>query len=1280
MLRTFVVAALVAAVALPSGTAIAAERDPGPAGLLPSDWKTSSDMAWTTSGDSTGFHLLTADSKSGYTWRTVASLAEPGFDTDRWIGNVCLTGSGKRAVVVYAPRQFTNSSDLFQRGGFAAFVDLGSGAVTKLPFTVSLAYHNPGCGSGETVAFGAQRAGRTRLYLADAVSGSVLRRHELAGQVTSAVPYGKEIIAASGAGLIRVDTVGGAHTLATTYGTPYDVRPESGGAVAYVEAHGEIGVVKEVAGGSVREVAHGPVADVGLAAGTGGKVFLVGKPEVTSLPKAMTRVDAPVSSDVSTTGAVAVSHEEKQGATSRGLVEPLQLRVDVPSTQSSAEVTVTPLAVPYSGPYASVPSDPDATCAVPRNDTATQVYQPSWKQVEWAADLAVQHALTVNRQAGWKNSGLPAWTPQGMFPPPGIVTGTGRIPPPIMLGVIAQESNMWQASGHALEGEYGNPLVGNFYGRAVTADTGGGDPWAIDWSKSDCGYGVAQITDGMRKTDTSRTANQKRAIALDYASNIAAGVKMLEEKYNLTWNSGIRVNSGNPRWIENWFAALWAYNTGLQPRDSSFGNTTGCTPSPTCTDSAGNWGLGWANNPMNPDYPANRLPFLENSQDDARHPQDWPYPEKVMGWAAYPIVKSDPWTNEYEAGYSQAWWTDAYFRTMIKPPRSLFCVPSVNHCDPGVSNACLLMDLHCWWNGQATYKPSCIGHLPNDPVTEYTSCGQGDPAYLPGAAEPGDWEKWYDPDCVKPALPTTAFYIDDVATSVPSLRQTYKQNVSCNPKPFTNSGTFALDFAQDATGKYRSKIDFHQIGGGFGGHFWFAHTYQAADFRVTGTWQLNQSLNSWARVLAYIPDHGSDTQQAHYTIDTGDGTFAHDRIINAKSYWKDQKGRWVSLGVFQFAGVPKVSLSNITYDGNGSHDIAFDAIAIQPLAAKPKNFVVSMGDSYASGEGASTDLTTGSDYSYETNSDGSDGSRRNACHRSLYSWTSWGILKDNVNTYVRDRAASYDKDLDYQAVACSGAQTEHLLPYQGDKNAWNEGGTGKFGEVSQLETGFLDSNTTLVTLSIGGNDAKWGDAFRYCLSPTELDCHRSTRPGDSAPFEYVMLDNITTKVIPSIKTVLRNIHTKAPNAKIVLMGYPRLVSANASCLRSGFVTGIMGQFAFGVTPTESDFLTYAADFLADSERFAADDLRTNEGIQVFFANAIPYFDNQGICGNPQKIHDLVTSLTPGEPRKCGDSVLCYAVENPWWEIGMSQQSFHPSRSGAYTYSTAFNDLLRTIDQ
>lgn len=110
---------------------------------LGSGYRTSDDLAWTTSGDATGFHVMVAAAEDGYHWRTAATLSEPGFDTDTWIGNACLTASGKRAAVTYAPRTFTNKPALLTRGAFTAVVDLTTGAVTKLPVQSSLSYFSP---------------------------------------------------------------------------------------------------------------------------------------------------------------------------------------------------------------------------------------------------------------------------------------------------------------------------------------------------------------------------------------------------------------------------------------------------------------------------------------------------------------------------------------------------------------------------------------------------------------------------------------------------------------------------------------------------------------------------------------------------------------------------------------------------------------------------------------------------------------------------------------------------------------------------------------------------------------------------------------------------------------------------------------------------------------------------------------------------------------------------------------------------------------------------------
>ncbi|MFI1192668.1 hypothetical protein ACH4T9_05280 [Micromonospora sp. NPDC020750] len=101
---------------------------------------------------------------------------------------------------------------------------------------------------------------------------------------------------------------------------------------------------------------------------------------------------------------------------------------------------------------------------MPRNDPMTQAYQPNREQMEWAADLAVRGQLTFQRPANWSNNGLPAYSPQGMFPSLAL-SGGGFVPAQVFLGILAQESNLLQASFHVVDGLAGNPLTSlGYYG------------------------------------------------------------------------------------------------------------------------------------------------------------------------------------------------------------------------------------------------------------------------------------------------------------------------------------------------------------------------------------------------------------------------------------------------------------------------------------------------------------------------------------------------------------------------------------------------------------------------------------------------------------------------------------------------------------------------------------------------------------------------------------------------------------------------------------------------
>ena len=118
---------------------------------LGSGWRKSSDTLVTGAGDSAGFHPYVAREKNAFTWSTLATLKASSLDMGTWTGEVCVTGSGRYAVAVYAPSVAANKPNLLMAGALAAVVDVQAGAATTVATGIQLAYFNPGCGPDDRV-------------------------------------------------------------------------------------------------------------------------------------------------------------------------------------------------------------------------------------------------------------------------------------------------------------------------------------------------------------------------------------------------------------------------------------------------------------------------------------------------------------------------------------------------------------------------------------------------------------------------------------------------------------------------------------------------------------------------------------------------------------------------------------------------------------------------------------------------------------------------------------------------------------------------------------------------------------------------------------------------------------------------------------------------------------------------------------------------------------------------------------------------------------------------
>ena len=168
----------------------------------------------------------------------------------------------------------------------------------------------------------------------------------------------------------------------------------------------------------------------------------------------------------------------------------------------------------------------------------------------------------------------------------------------------------------------------------------------------------------------------------------------------------------------------------------------------------------------------------------------------------------------------------------------------------------------------------------------------------------------------------------------------------------------------------------------------------------------------------------------------------------------------------------------------------FAAVAAPPAAEAASSVrYVALGDSYSSGLGAGD---------YISSSGG--------CDRS-------------TNAYP-EQWAGLNAPASFVSVACSGATTADVLSSQ----------------VSALS-----ASTTLVSITIGGNDAGFSSVMETCVLSSTSSCVNAVSNAESF---------VTSQLPGRLNATLRAIRADAPNAEIVLLGYPDLydLSKSNSCL------------------------------------------------------------------------------------------------------------------------------------
>ena len=157
--------------------------------------------------------------------------------------------------------------------------------------------------------------------------------------------------------------------------------------------------------------------------------------------------------------------------------------------------------------------------------------------------------------------------------------------------------------------------------------------------------------------------------------------------------------------------------------------------------------------------------------------------------------------------------------------------------------------------------------------------------------------------------------------------------------------------------------------------------------------------------------------------------------------------------------------------------------------AAPSVSYVALGDSYSSGLGA-----------------GSYISSSGSCDRS-------------TNAYPEQWAAA-NSPAEFASVACAGATTSDVISSQ----------------VSALSAA-----TTLVSITIGGNDAGFSGVMETCVLKSTSSCLSAVTAAKSI---------VTSQLPARLTSTLQAIRQRAPSARIVLLGYPDLydLSKSGTCI------------------------------------------------------------------------------------------------------------------------------------
>ena len=227
------------------------------------------------------------------------------------------------------------------------------------------------------------------------------------------------------------------------------------------------------------------------------------------------------------------------------------------------------------------------------------------------------------------------------------------------------------------------------------------------------------------------------------------------------------------------------------------------------------------------------------------------------------------------------------------------------------------------------------------------------------------------------------------------------------------------------------------------------------------------------------------------------------------------------------------------------------------------------------------------------------------------------------NAYPQVVAEEVGLDLSFHA--CQGATTKHMYERRVD-NSGND-----WSELPQLE--YLNKETKLVTLTIGGNDSGFGNILTNCVTTGFGICSNNEDLIASVNESFTRLDGGDgPENIKPYDLIYKDIRTLAPDAKSVAVGYPHLFTASGDDR-----TFLPGGRCEGVKKADQRWMIEKIDEL--------NDIIKRNALRNGLLFALPIFDGHELCsGGEEWILDLL-STGRFHPTVKGHEAIAEAVIN-----------------------------------